>query len=116
MIFKSLTTRVIVILIGLLSVGIGTFTYLNLKREKSQLIKAARENTHLLLNTIERSIFKSMSIGDTQVTHAGLDGPLNEFLGRCPQTPATAERRHHLTRSRQPATAPRLALVTGATS
>lgn len=51
---------------GLLSVGIGTFTYLNLKREKSQLISAARENTHLLLNTVERSIFKSMSIGDTQ--------------------------------------------------
>jgi len=66
LIFKSLTTRVIVILVGLLSVGIGTFTYLNLKREKDQLIKAARENTHLLLNTIERSIFKSMSIGDTQ--------------------------------------------------
>ncbi|QOK24210.1 hypothetical protein IGS73_07580 [Janibacter indicus] len=57
-----------------------------------------------------------VSIGDTQVTHAGLNGPLNEFLGRCPQTPATAERRHHLTHSRQPATAPRLALVTGATS
>ncbi|RNC69159.1 MAG: sensor histidine kinase [Desulfuromonadales bacterium] len=66
MIFKSLTTRVIVILISLLSVGIGTFTYLNFNRERSQLIAGARENTVLLLNTIERSIFKSMSIGDTQ--------------------------------------------------
>ena len=65
-IFKSLTTRVIVLLVTLLSLGIGIFTYLNLSREKAQLIKAARENTLLLLGTIERSIFKSMSIGDTQ--------------------------------------------------
>ncbi|BBA71317.1 ATP-binding protein [Geobacter sulfurreducens] len=66
MAFRSLTTRVIIILVGLLSVGIGTFTYLNFKREKRQLIAAARENTLLLLNTIERSIYRSMSIGDTQ--------------------------------------------------
>jgi len=64
--FKSLTTRVILMLVGLLSVGIGTFTYLDFNREKSQLIKAARENTSILLQTIERSIYKSMSIGDTQ--------------------------------------------------
>lgn len=66
MIFKSLTTRVIVTLVGLLSVGIGTFTYFNLKREKDQLVKATRENAYLLLDTIERSIYKSMSVGDTQ--------------------------------------------------
>lgn len=66
MILKSLTTRVIVILVALLSVGIGTFTYINLTRERRQLINAARENSHTLLNSIERSIYKSMSIGDTQ--------------------------------------------------
>lgn len=57
-----------------------------------------------------------VSIGDAQVTQAGLDRPLDEFLGRCPQTSAVAERRHHLTRSRDSAMAPRLALVAGATS
>ncbi|AJE02470.1 two-component system sensor histidine kinase NtrB [Geobacter pickeringii] len=73
MIFKSLTTRVIVLLVTLLSVGIGTFAYLNLAREKAQLIKTARENTQLLLDTIERSIFKSMSMGDTQDVQTTLE-------------------------------------------
>ncbi|WP_298440142.1 ATP-binding protein [Geobacter sp.] len=73
MIFKSLTTRVIVLLVTLLSLGIGTFAYLNLTREKSQLIKTARENTQLLLSTVERSIYKSMSMGDTQDVQTTLE-------------------------------------------
>ena len=57
-----------------------------------------------------------VAIGDTQVTEAGLAGHLDEFLQRCPQTPATADRRHRLTSSSQPEARPHLALVTGATS
>ena len=66
MIFKSLTTRVIFLTITLLVVGIGTYAYLNLRREQAQLINFARENTDLLLQTIERSIYNSMRIGNTE--------------------------------------------------
>lgn len=66
MFFKSLTTKVIAIFISLLTLGIGSFTFLSLKREQTQLINSARESTQLLLNTIERSIFNSMRIGNTQ--------------------------------------------------
>lgn len=66
MIFKSLTTRVIFLSISLLTFGIGTFAYLNLKREQTQLINFARESTDLLLQTIERSIYNSMRIGNTE--------------------------------------------------
>ncbi|HEX8961340.1 MAG TPA: HAMP domain-containing protein, partial [Geobacteraceae bacterium] len=66
MIFKSLTTRVIVISITLLTVGISAFTFLNLQKEQTQLINSARESTEILLNTIEGSIFNSMRIGNTE--------------------------------------------------
>lgn len=66
MFFKSLTTKIIVIFISLLTLGIGSFTFISLKREQTQLINSARESTQLLLNTIERSIFNSMRIGNTQ--------------------------------------------------
>jgi signal transduction histidine kinase len=64
--FTSLTTRVIVIFITLLIFGIGSFTFLSLKWEHSHLLNAARESSQLLLNTIERSIFNSMRIGNTE--------------------------------------------------
>jgi len=64
--FSSLTTRVIVIFISLLIFGIGSFTFLSLRWEHSHLLNAARESSQLLLNTIERSIFNSMRIGNTE--------------------------------------------------
>ena len=64
--FNSLTTRVIVIFISLLVFGIGSFTFLSLRWEHSHLINAARESSQLLLNTIERSIFNSMRVGNTE--------------------------------------------------
>ena len=64
--FNSLTTRVIVIFISLLIFGIGSFTFLSLRWEHSHLINAARESSQLLLNTIERSIFNSMRVGNTE--------------------------------------------------
>ena len=66
LIFKSLTTRVIVITICLLVFGIGTFAYLTLQRQQKLLIDSARESSELLLNTIERSVFNSMRIGNTE--------------------------------------------------
>lgn len=71
--FKSLTTRVIVISISLLAFGISAFTFLNLKRQQTQLINAARESTDLLLNTIESSIYNSMRIGNTDETQIILE-------------------------------------------
>jgi signal transduction histidine kinase len=65
LIFKSLTTRVIVISISLLAFGISAFAYLNLKREQRQLIDSARESSRLLLNAVESSIYNSMRIGNT---------------------------------------------------
>jgi signal transduction histidine kinase len=64
--FKSITTRVILLSITLLAFGIGTFAYFNLKREQAQLINFARESTDLLLQTIDRSIYNSMRIGNTE--------------------------------------------------
>lgn len=64
--FGSFTTRVILIFTGLLVFGIGSFSYLSLRWEESQLINTARESGQLLLNTIERSIFNSMRIGNTE--------------------------------------------------
>ncbi len=63
---NSLTTRVIVIFVSLLIFGIGSFTFLSLRWEHSHLINTARESSQLLLNTIERSIFTSMGVGNTE--------------------------------------------------
>jgi len=83
LVFRSLTTRVIVITISLLALGISVYTYLNLKRQQTQLINSARESTELLLNTIERSIFNSMRIGNTQDTQTILEmvGTTNKLVG-----------------------------------
>ena len=61
-----MTTRVIVLSICLLVFGIGTFAFLTLRREQMQLINSARESSELLLNTIERSVYNSMRIGNTE--------------------------------------------------
>ena len=80
MIFKSLTTRVIVISIILLTVGISAFAYLNLRRERTQLVNSARESTDLLLRAIEGSIFNSMRIGNTDDVQAIL-----QMVGQSPR-------------------------------
>lgn len=73
MIFKSLTSKVIVISIALLAFGISVFALLNLSRERAQLITSARESSELLLQTIERSIYNSMRIGNTEETQSILE-------------------------------------------
>ena len=83
MVFKSLTTRVIFISISLLVFGISFYTFLNLRREQTQLINSARESTDLLLQTIERSIYNSMRIGNTEDTQIILEmvGQNRNLLG-----------------------------------
>jgi len=73
LVFKSLTTRVILISISLLVFVIGTFSFFNLRREKMQLINSARASSDLLLQTIERSIYNSMRIGNTEDTQIILE-------------------------------------------
>lgn len=73
MIFKSLTSRFIFISTCLLALGISAFTFINLKKEQAQLINSARENTDLLLSTIEGSIYNSMRIGNTEDTQVILE-------------------------------------------
>jgi hypothetical protein len=89
LIFKSLRTRVslitkvIVLSIALLAFGISSFNLFNLRREHLQLINSARESTDLLLNTIERSIYNSMRIGNTEDTQIILEmvGQNNKLQG-----------------------------------
>jgi len=83
LVFKSLTTRVIFISISLLVFGISFYTFLNLRREQTQLINSARESTDLLLQTIERSIYNSMRIGNTEDTQIILEmvGQNRNLLG-----------------------------------
>lgn len=66
MIFKSLTSRVIVISICLLTFGISVFAFVILRREQMLLINAAMESSEMLLNTIERSTYNSMRIGNSE--------------------------------------------------
>ena len=83
MIFRSLTTRVIVISVSLLIFGISAFAFLNLTSQRKQLIKSARESTDLLLQTIERSIYGAMRIGNTSDVQMILEmvGQSNHLLG-----------------------------------
>ncbi len=83
MVSKSLTTRVIFISIVLLVFGIGSFAFLNLRREETQLINSARTSTDMLLQTIERSIYNSMRIGNSEDTQAILEmvGQNRNLLG-----------------------------------
>jgi signal transduction histidine kinase len=73
LIFKTLTSKVIVISVALLAFGISVFALLNLKRERAQLITSAREGSELLLQTIERSIYNSMRVGNTEETQSILE-------------------------------------------
>lgn len=83
LIFRSLTTRVIFISIILLIFGISAFAVLNLTGQRKQLIKSARESTELLLQTIERSIYGAMRIGNTSEVQMTLEmvGQSNHLLG-----------------------------------
>jgi len=63
---KSLITRVILLNILILSAGIAAFTVYHIRREQLDIIDTTRDSAKLLLSTIEKSIFNSMRVGNTQ--------------------------------------------------
>ncbi len=81
MIFNSLISRVIILSIMLMTTGIGIFTLFHIQREEQHLIDATRESAKLLLSTVEKSIFTSMSIGNSEDVQSILEqiGETNEF-------------------------------------
>lgn len=71
MFFNSLISRVIILIILILALGVGTFSIFFTRREHNRLITSARENAELLLSTVEKSIYNSMLTGssaEVQVT------------------------------------------------
>lgn len=77
MFIKSLITRVIILSILLLSTGIGILTLFYIQREENHLVSATKESAELLLSTVEKSIFNSMRIGNSEDVQAIL-----EMVGR----------------------------------
>ncbi len=77
MFFKSLISRVIILNVLLLTIGIGTFTLFHLRREQHHLISSTRQSAELLLETVEKSIFNSMRMGNSADVQAVL-----EMIGR----------------------------------
>ena len=71
--FKSLISRVILLNVLLLTLGVGTFTLFHLYREQAHLFQATRQNAMLLLDTIEKSIFNSMRLGNSAEVQAILE-------------------------------------------
>jgi signal transduction histidine kinase len=65
----------------LMTTGIGIFTLFHIQREEQHLIDATRESAKLLLSTVEKSIFTSMSIGNSEDVQSILEqiGETNEF-------------------------------------
>ncbi|OHB25929.1 MAG: histidine kinase [Desulfuromonadaceae bacterium GWC2_58_13] len=70
MFFKSLVSRVIILNILLLTVGIGIFTLFHIRREHNHLVSSTRENAGLLLSTIEKAIFNAMRTGQSEEVQA----------------------------------------------
>lgn len=85
MFFRNLVGRVIILNILLLTIGIGALTLFYIRREQGHLISSTVESADLLLSTVERSIFNSMRIGNSEDVQAIL-----EMVGRS----------HHLARVR----------------
>lgn len=81
--FNSLIIRVIVLNVLLLAIGIGGFAMYHLNREQGHRIDVNRQNAQLLLNTIERSIFHSMCVGNSANVQAILEkvGSSDELIG-----------------------------------
>ncbi|KAB0666153.1 HAMP domain-containing protein [Oryzomonas japonica] len=83
LVFKSLTTRIIATTIVLLVGGIFIYTFFNVRQQQSQLIDTARENTELLLHTVENSIYNTMHLGNVQDVSSilAMMGQHNQLVG-----------------------------------
>jgi len=78
-IFNNLISRVILLTVMLLSTGIGIFALFHIHREEAHLIAATRQSAELLLTTVGKSIFTSMSMGNSDDVQSIL-----EHVGRNP--------------------------------
>lgn len=71
--FNSLISRVILLNVLLLALGVGVFTAFHLSREQTHLIDSTHLNARLMLDTIEKSIFSSMLAGKSSEVQAILE-------------------------------------------
>lgn len=71
--FNNLISRVILLNILFLALGVGAFTAYHLSREQTHLIDSTQLSARLLLDTIEKSIFNSMSVGNSSEVQAILE-------------------------------------------
>jgi len=71
--FNSLISRVILLNVLLLILGVGSFAMYHLQREQKHLINVHRQSAQLVLDTVERAISHSMSVGDTDNVQAMLE-------------------------------------------
>ncbi len=71
--FQSLVSRVIILTILLLTLVIGIFSLFHIRREQDHLLSSTRESAELLLTTIERAIFNSMRMGNSDDVQAILE-------------------------------------------
>ncbi|PLX81337.1 MAG: histidine kinase [Desulfuromonas sp.] len=76
---NSLVTRVILLTMLLVTIVIGLFTLFHIRREEQHLIVSTKESARLLLSTVEKSIFNSMRVGNSQDVQSIL-----EMVGRSP--------------------------------
>ena len=83
MFFKSLVTRVIILHILLLVIGISVLTLFHLRREQGHLVGSTRQNATLLLATIEKAIFNAMCTGQNDEVQVIL-----QSIGENPQLTA----------------------------
>ncbi|PLY06161.1 MAG: histidine kinase [Desulfuromonas sp.] len=78
--FKSLIGRVILLNILLLAIGFATYTLFHIRREQVHIIDTTRENAHLLVSTIEKALFNSMRLGNSEDVQS-----IIELVGRSPR-------------------------------
>lgn len=71
--FQSLVSRVIILTILLLTLVIGVFSLFHIRREQDHLLSSTRESADLLLTTIERAIYNSMRVGNSEDVQAILE-------------------------------------------
>ncbi|MDO3377474.1 sensor histidine kinase [Geoalkalibacter halelectricus] len=74
-----LFTRILILNVVLLVVGIGSFTLFHLQRERQHLFDVSRQHAEVLLSTVERTISNAMCTGNTEEVQVVL-----ELVGNSP--------------------------------
>lgn len=77
MLFRSFISRVILLNVLIVAFGVGTFSLFFIHREHNRMIASVQESAELLLYTVEKSIFNSMRVGNSNDVQSTL-----ELVGR----------------------------------